>query len=113
MVQKDENIYKYLVDNSTDVIYMLSLDGEIQFISPSVETVFGYTPEEVRSKNIRTFLTNDSYKKQDIAMKRALMENDSDISEKLTTQVKNKKGEILLVEIHARFLTKTTTYRGS
>ena len=41
---------RLVTDNMTDIIVMLDREGMHRYISPSFETVTGYTPDEVRSR---------------------------------------------------------------
>jgi PAS domain S-box-containing protein len=44
--------YRLLTENSNDVIWTRDLQGRITFISPSVEHLRGYTPEEVMQQTL-------------------------------------------------------------
>jgi PAS domain S-box-containing protein len=44
--------YRLIVENSRDVIATLDSDGRITYISPSVEKVLGYKPEEMIGKSV-------------------------------------------------------------
>ncbi|MGP4002313.1 diguanylate cyclase domain-containing protein [Streptomyces sp. 8N706] len=39
--------YRTLVDGSSDVITVVSLDGRVLYVSPAVREIFGYRPEEL------------------------------------------------------------------
>ncbi len=39
--------FRELVENLNDVIYTVDLDGTIRYVSPAIETVLGYEPEEL------------------------------------------------------------------
>ncbi len=43
--------FRALVQNSSDIITLLDVDGTILYVSPSVEHVVGYRPEELVGKN--------------------------------------------------------------
>ncbi|MGV8080096.1 MAG: PAS domain S-box protein [Syntrophales bacterium] len=45
-LRESERKYHLLADNSTDVIWTMTLDGRFTYVSPSVRTLSGYTPEE-------------------------------------------------------------------
>lgn len=53
---KSEQQYRLLAEHSEDIISVHSATAEIEYISPSVETVLGYTAEEVTGKNIMEFV---------------------------------------------------------
>ena len=105
-----ENIYKYITDNSTDVIYIIGLDDVFHYVSPSAKSLFGYEPEDVIGKSVRDYLTPESYAMQSRKMKQALLKNNTDTSEKLTVQLINNKKETVSVEIHARFIVDKNNY---
>ena len=50
---------RLITSNMTDVIVMLDREGMHRFISPSYETVTGYTPDEVRNRPAVAFVHPD------------------------------------------------------
>jgi PAS domain S-box-containing protein len=48
-VQRSENKYRSLVSNIPDVIWSADQQGNTVYISPNLQRLFGYSPEEVRS----------------------------------------------------------------
>lgn len=46
---------RVLLENSHDLIYVLSLKGTFLYVSPSIERILGYTSEEVIGKSISEF----------------------------------------------------------
>lgn len=44
--QQSERFFRTLVENSTDIIALVSAEGTITYVSPSITRVMGYTPEE-------------------------------------------------------------------
>lgn len=57
-----EERYRMLAENARDVIWMLDLEGRFTYVSPSVERLRGYTPEEVIGQSMDQALTPDSLK---------------------------------------------------
>jgi PAS domain S-box-containing protein len=55
-LQKSEERFRELVDNIHDVFYELDAKGIIQYASPSVEHLFGYSPEETIGRPISDVL---------------------------------------------------------
>lgn len=51
---ESERRYRFITENSTDIISRHDADGTIVYISPIVENILGYTPEEL----MKTFVGN-------------------------------------------------------
>jgi len=47
-IAKSEEKYRFLAENTTDVIWTMNMDFEFTYISPSVELLTRYTSLEVR-----------------------------------------------------------------
>ena len=52
--------YRLLSDNARDVIWTIAPDGTITYVSPSVEQVRGYTPQEAMNQALEQHLIPDS-----------------------------------------------------
>lgn len=58
---ESERKYRMLAENSTDVIWLLDItDGRFQYVSPSVERLRGFTPEEVLAQPMSEALVPES-----------------------------------------------------
>lgn len=53
---ESERRYRLLAENVSDVIWLLNAEAHFTFISPSVERILGYTPEELREAPLVEFL---------------------------------------------------------
>lgn len=51
-LQQKEAQFRSLVEQGGDVVVVLDTDGNPKYITPSVEKVFGYTPEEAKQLNV-------------------------------------------------------------
>ncbi len=51
-LRESEEKFRLLAINSTDVIWTMNMEGEILYVSPSVEKLRGYTPEETIAHGI-------------------------------------------------------------
>ena len=58
MKRSSEN-YRDLVENINDVLYSIDADGSITYVSPQVESVFGYTPAELAGQLFLEFIHPD------------------------------------------------------
>jgi PAS domain S-box-containing protein len=55
-----EERYRILAENALDVIWTMEPDGRISYVSPAVEKVRGFTPEEALRQPLEDILTPDS-----------------------------------------------------
>ncbi|MBN2297111.1 MAG: PAS domain S-box protein, partial [Deltaproteobacteria bacterium] len=60
-LQESEQRYRFLAERMNDVIWMADLELKIKYISPSIEKITGYTPEEFQHKDLQELLTPESY----------------------------------------------------
>ncbi len=56
-LHRSEDRYRLLAENAQDVIWTMSLDGDLTYVSPSVRRLLGYTSEEVMRGGIERALT--------------------------------------------------------
>jgi PAS domain S-box-containing protein len=57
---ESQKMYNILADNITDVIFMVSADFELKYISPSITKLAGYTVAESLANNIEKVVTPES-----------------------------------------------------
>jgi PAS domain S-box-containing protein len=62
-LEKSEYQYRLLAENVTDVIWLLSLNGYFQYLSPSIRKMSGFSPEELMGSSLDKLLTPDSAKR--------------------------------------------------
>src|SRR5579863_497154 len=58
-LERREEHYRSLIENSLDLVSILNIDGTIRYASPSHERTLGYRVEEVVGKNVFDFLHPD------------------------------------------------------
>ena len=59
LLTASEHRYRTLAENATDVVYALSLDGTITWVSPSIQEIFGWRPEQMVGQFVRRFMHPD------------------------------------------------------
>jgi len=55
-IESSEKLYRYLIDNSPDIIYTLNLDGCFTFINRRVEALLGIAPAQLIGKHYSTLV---------------------------------------------------------
>jgi PAS domain S-box-containing protein len=60
LLRKSENLYRLLADNVTDVIWVLDMNMQLTYVSPSIIHQTGYTVEETMARPLKEVLTADS-----------------------------------------------------
>jgi len=71
-LQKNEEKYRLLAENSTDVIWTMDFEGSFTYVSPSVFQLRGYSPEEVMHQTINEAVCPGSIQTVEQHMKEAL-----------------------------------------
>jgi PAS domain S-box-containing protein len=70
---ESENMkYRQLVENLNDILYTLDRSAKITYISPNVERIAGYSPEELIGRNYRGLIGPDDMKSLGKTFERAL-----------------------------------------
>jgi len=54
---ESEKKFRELVENLNDVTYSVDVNGKIEYISPSIAHITGYTPEEITGRNLFDFFS--------------------------------------------------------
>lgn len=108
-LSESEQKYRLLANNVTDVIWSVDMDLRYNYISPSIEKMCGYTPEEVMEIPLEQSFTPASYQKVIAIFSRersrdggsAALTNRSAV---LELDICHKSGKIIPVEVNASFL---------
>lgn len=53
---KSEESFKNLIENLNDVVYEITNEGIVKYVSPSIEKFLGYTPDELIGKNFFQYM---------------------------------------------------------
>ena len=59
ILQRSEERFSYLIQNLSDVITVVAVDGTMLYHSPSIERVAGYKPSELLGKSLLSFIHPD------------------------------------------------------
>ncbi|GAK49526.1 putative histidine kinase [Candidatus Moduliflexus flocculans] len=72
-MREREAQYRLLAENAQDVIWLMNPTGQFTYVSPSVEKLRGYTPQEVLQQTPEEVLTPESLKIVQAAMANVVM----------------------------------------
>lgn len=76
-LRESEKQYRDLVDRMIDVIYALDCRGIVTSVNPAIETLLGFTPEEVVGTHFGVFLDEESRPRAQEAFERVLREGEA------------------------------------
>jgi PAS domain S-box-containing protein len=62
-LRRNEARYRLMADNIRDLIWTMDLKMNLTYVSPSMQTMYGYTPEEAKEIRFEKMLTSDSARK--------------------------------------------------
>jgi PAS domain S-box-containing protein len=108
-MRANEERYRIITESSRDVIFILDLELNYEFVSPAVFYLNGYSVEETMQQHLAEILPPHSQK----YVKKVLQEelanelagkNPKDHARKIQFQEFNRKGELIWVESFVRFL---------
>ncbi|NOR15746.1 MAG: PAS domain S-box protein, partial [Candidatus Aminicenantes bacterium] len=105
-LKENEERYRMLAENSVDIIYVLDENLQRTYVSPSVERVLGYTPEEHKKQDREHYFSPGSMKVFQAAVKerwdRLKSGLDKDKPIKLEFEAIHKDGSQRWIETRAK-----------
>lgn len=101
---KEENeLFRTLVDHSSDVIWLMDMNMKTRYMSPSVREQLGYTPEEYLSMSLEERLPPESMKETQkilaMAMEK-LKQGEKDFPLRYEMQHRHKNGKLIWGEVN-------------
>lgn len=93
-LRSNEARFRSLVENSSDVIAMQDLEGNILYASPPVERVLGYRPEEFVGHTVFDFIHPEEHEQFE-AVKRSLLQDSHPLHARFRTRHKDGSWRII------------------
>ena len=59
-LRESEEKFRFLAENMADMIWVVDLDLDTTYVSPSIESVLGFTPEERKRQSLEEIMTPES-----------------------------------------------------
>lgn len=105
-LQESEKKYRFLAENIADVIWTVDLNGNITYISPAIEKMIGFTPEEVISMPMEQYIVQEDFDDLIARLTKALAKPQSERDPNIAAPVRHiaKNNRIIHVEISASWL---------
>jgi len=96
VLRKSENRFKLLLDNTKEIILILSKRGKILFANKAIINNFGYSEEEIVGKSITNFLTKDSIRRSLYALAQEFLGHPQP---EMEVKARTKFGEIRYLKV--------------
>jgi PAS domain S-box-containing protein len=109
---KAEEYFRSLIENISDLITIVDAEGIIRYESPMVQTLFGYTPEELIGQNVFDFIHPDDLKYVQEEFVNTLGESPDAQPKAVELRLRNKDGSWRIVESVARNLLNNPIVNG-
>ena len=97
-LRESEEKFRGIFESITDVFYRTDREGLLLVVSPSVEQLLGYTPNEVTGKKLSEFYLNPEERDQFLSVLRSMGE----VNE-YEALVRTKDGSVVWVSTNAQF----------
>lgn len=105
-LERREEHYRSLIENSQDLISIVNIDGTIRYVSPSHERILGYRLEELVGQNVLTFIHPDDAARVQAALL------DPDNAAPIESRYRHKDGSWRAIESFSRNLSHLAGVNG-
>lgn len=108
-LQESEERYRFITENTADIIWILDMQFNFQYISPSVQKMRGFTVEEAMGQNLEDAITPESKDHVIALFEREMAEitdlnGDPNRTVTFVTEEYRKDGTIIILENTATML---------
>ena len=108
-LRESEAKFRFLTESMSDIVWTVDLDFNTTYVSPSIENVLGFTPEERKNQSLEEMVTPESLKSIKKQLKKEFIKDklrskDSVRSITAMTEYYKKGGGTLWLENHVRWI---------
>lgn len=89
---KEERYYRLIVENASDLILVIDQQGKLEYISPSLQSIVGYHPQDYIGKTVKEIFSEEEITK----LRYSYIKKNHNVPIKFT--IKNKSGRTILLE---------------
>jgi len=77
-LRNSEEKFRFLAEKMVDIVWTIDRDFQTTYVSPSIENVLGFTPEERKRQSLEEMITPESLQKIQVMFIRELQRDDED-----------------------------------
>jgi len=112
---KSENLHRFIVNKSPDIVYMLDSEGRFTFVNERLEKTLGYSKNDVIGKHYTSIIHNDDFEKAEYSFNERRTGKRASINVELRLKCKNDKSntkyfdtQLLPISINSFGIYKST-----
>lgn len=109
LLNEAKNMYRFLAENTIDLVGLHDLNTTFQYISPSVINILGYKPEEMEGKSPLDYAHPDDVEYLVESFKDFVAEK---VDDSVTARFRNKEGKYIWLETRANLVEKNGVKSG-
>jgi PAS domain S-box-containing protein len=79
-ILESEEKFKFLAENMADIVWTLDMDFNADYVSPSIEKVLGFTPEERKQQKFEEMITPESLERIMAVLSEEIQRDDTEDS---------------------------------
>jgi len=106
-IRQREQHFRTLIEATSDIIVLVSPEGNMTFLSPSVQRVLGFTPEEMVNTNAFEYIHPEDFEKVRIALTKVVSEPGTTIT--VDYRFRRKDGSWCVLSTVGRFNVSDAT----
>jgi diguanylate cyclase (GGDEF)-like protein/PAS domain S-box-containing protein len=101
MLRASEKRFRALIEHASDFILVLDSSARVKYVSPSVERILGYQPEEVLDRQVFEFMDPDELPALQETFRLRLQYNG--VGDPIELRIRDKQGEWRIIEAIGNF----------
>lgn len=112
-LRESEERFRFLAENMADIVWTIDRDFRTTYVSPSIEKVLGFTPEERKLQTLEEMITPDSFQRTNALFLEELQRDgkqDTDLDRYITIEVEyyHADGHIVWMDNNMKALRDET-----
>jgi len=109
-LRRSEVYFRSLIENTSDIILIENADGTVRYVSPAVQRILGYAPEEIVGQSLQEYVhLEDLPRLRALSARLALEPERTDIE---NARVRNRDGSWRLLEVMGKNLFDNPAVAG-